>query len=118
MKSGRYEILPRLRKTRQTVEGAPLWKCTWRDPGNLAQRKGHPLRYTLEFVGIGITPDEAIHDCRHQYAKYLLARDNTWKQIDKMINLGMGDGPDISLGPSDKYLATSNLPWWKRLFRA
>lgn len=113
MKSSRYEILPRLRKMNQHFEGAPLYKCTWKDPGKLQQYRGKPLQYVNIFVGIGNTPDEAITKCRLEYAKFKLRQDEVWRSIDLSLNR-----PDVGLGPSDTiYKATSNLPWWKRLFR-
>lgn len=108
MKSGRYEILPRVRKIQ---EG--LYKCTWRDPGKTIQHRGKPLQYINVFIGLGISPDAAIRDCQRRYLKYLDERDNSRHRSASALN-----GPDISLGPSDTlYTATSNLPWWKRLFR-
>lgn len=113
MKSSRYEILPRLRKMNQHFEGAPLYKCTWKDPGKLLQYHGKPLRYVNVFVGIGNTPDEAITKCRLEYAKFQLKHRAVLNYMEAMVNR-----PDVGLGPSDTvYKATSNLPWWKRLFR-
>lgn len=115
MKSDRYAILPRVRKL---YEGC--YKCTWKDPGKLLQHRGKPLRFNNVFVGLGETPDAAIRECQRVYLKFLKDREATWAHIDKLLDEGfpgLAPLPYHSLGPSDFHIATSNLPWLKRLFR-
>lgn len=114
MKSGRYQILPRLRKLSDGT-----YKCTWKDPGKLLQHRGRPLRYLNVFVGLGDTPDVAIMKCRLEYARFTLKYAQVMRHLDDSLEdrWDTRKYPDISLGPSDDYKATSNLPWWKRLFR-
>ena len=120
MKSSRYEILPRLRKMNQHIEGAPLYKCTWKAPGKKLQYRGKPLQYDSIFVGIGNTPDEAITNCQLEYAKFQISQqkqhNRAWYGDGRYV--GNKNEPDVIFEPSDTiYKATSNLPWWKRLFR-
>jgi hypothetical protein len=108
MKSQRYDILPRVR-LRHGADG-PVFRCTWKDPGDLTQLTGWKLVYVAEYVGYGATITEAMQNCQLNYIKRKLARDKVWDSIDTSINRPT-KGLDI------RFVATSNLPWWKRLFR-
>lgn len=110
MKSGRYEVLPRVRKLGRCLHGKPIYRCQWKYPGKLRQHRGKALRYANTFTGFGTTPDKAIHACRMQYLKFEVSRQKTWDNIDKML-----DGGKVAI--PDHLKATSNIPWWKRLFR-
>lgn len=103
MKSQRYPILPRVRLIVNT-ERHKMYKAVWRDPGDLAQRKGEPLRFTDEYVAYGFTVDDALRNLQLKYKDACNIRDR--------FNMAIR----VSEAP-DHCLATSNLPWWKRLFR-
>lgn len=110
MKSGRYEILPRVRKLSDGT-----YKCIWKDPGKLLQHRGRPLRYVNVFVGLGDTPDIAIMQCRLEYARFTLKHDQVMRHLDNIIEDRWKQRVPYTLPP--RLQATSNLPWWKRLFR-
>lgn len=110
MKSGRFEILPRIRRMSWSGLDNPIYRCVWRDPGSLPQKPGKPVKYVWTIYGFGDTPDGAFKDCRRRYLEYTIARDKVWDSIDTNINRPT-KGLDI------RFVATSNLPWWKRLFR-
>lgn len=74
-RSARYPILPRVRKL-AGYGNVPLYVCTWKDPGNLVQTEGEPLRYEWLVVGVGATPDEAIAMCQKKYLAYTTVRDS------------------------------------------
>lgn len=109
MKSGRYQILPRVRKVINAKYGVH-YKAVWRDPGHLIQYAGQPLRYVHEYIGRGNTIESALRSLRqaylHEQAEVARVRELTYKEIDKMIEK-----------PPAHCVATSNLPWWRRLFR-
>lgn len=100
MKSERFEILPRLRY----IPSKNIWVCVWRDPGSMLQTKGYPLRYVHEYVGKADTSDDAIRNCHDIYLKTTVERDNAKRVVQRMF-------------VPEHYIATSNLPWWRRLFR-
>lgn len=114
MKSQRYQILPRLR-----LYSSGMYVCVWRDPGNLIQRRGEPLRYVHAYTGYGETPDVAIRNCQNQILCKRAREDHFNKEIDRLVRAV--ESPSIPLfcetKVPDHCLATSNLPWWKRLFR-
>lgn len=114
MKSGRYEILPRVR-FRHGVDELP-WVCTWKDPGNLQQHAGWKLRYVNAYVGYGETMKEAIDDCRLAYAQHALKLQEASKWVDRMFN-DKGEFVGERKPVPVHCIATSNLPWWRRLFR-
>ena len=101
MRSGRYQILPRA----QYRERIGLWVVVWKDPGELLQRRGEPLRYIREYVGVGVTFEEAVAQCRSQYIQAKLAQEESSLRRKRFEC----DYPHAN--------ATSNLPWWRRLFR-
>lgn len=103
MRSQRYEILPRA----QYRPNIKLWLCVWKDPGDLLQTKGQPLRYVRQHHGVGTTLDEAMANCRDHYINFCNRRDAAKAELQRMT------APRIP----NHCLATSNLPWWKRLFR-
>lgn len=107
MKSGRYEILPRVRKVRGLIDGMESvnYKCTWKDPGNLVQHAGCKLRFVAIHIGYGATITEAIQGCQMAYINHKLAKDTARQDVDRMCS------------PPRHTIATSNLPWWRRLFR-
>lgn len=100
MRSQRYEILPRA----QYRPASKMWVCIWRDPEDLRQTKGQPLRYVHEYMGIGETLDAALAHCRNKYINSCIARETAQKDIQRMLI-------------PEHCIATSNLPWWKRIFR-
>lgn len=93
MKSSRFEILPKARFV--TYQGQKVYKCYWVDPEDNLQHCGKPA-VGVTYVGYGTTVDMAIQNCQFAYLQGR-AKDNP---------------PNF-----DHLLATSNLPWWKRLFR-
>lgn len=103
MKSQRYDILPRM----QYRPAIQLWVCVWKDPEGLPQRRGMPMRVAYTYTGVGQTFDEALANCRKQY----MIRSNDLRQAELDVQKLLR--PKIP----DHLLATSNLPWWKRLFR-
>lgn len=110
MKSGRFEVLPRVRKL---SDGS--YKCTWKDPGRLTQYRGKPLQYVNVFIGLGDTPDKAMEMCRLDYARFMIKREITWDKIAKDF---FDEAPPAKrYDLPERLQATSNLPWWKRLFR-
>jgi hypothetical protein len=111
MKSGRYGVLPRVR-FRHGIDESP-WMCTWKDPGKLIQSTGKPLRYVAAYVGYGETMNEAINECRDQYVMDLLRRRRMDDAFDAIM-MRVGDGRQES---TLHCVDTSNLPWWRRLFR-
>lgn len=112
MKSGRYEILPRIRKLISAKHGV-YYVCTWRDPGELIQVKGAPLRWVRQHQGLGYTPDEAIRSCRDAYLKWCVMYGTI--RDGKIVEDRWKQRVPYTLPP--RLQATSNLPWWKRLFR-
>lgn len=90
MKSARYPILPRVRPHRGG------FVCYWRDLAN----KHYPL-----FLGAGHTIDAAIKNCQYDYLYYCNAQEHA-----------SNFAASCSKIPSH-CAATSNLPWWRRLFR-
>lgn len=128
MKSSRYEILPRVRKVIPYMEGMEhaRYRCMWKDPGDLPQRRGEPLNYERIFLGYGYTIDEAIKSCRMEYLDWcccnaIIKDGRVVERRSATERYLYGDGRYVK--PVKRYelperlLATSNLPWWKRLFR-
>lgn len=117
MKSSRYEILPRVR-FRHGIDELP-WVCTWKDPGELTQHAGWPLRYVNAYVGYGETMQEAIGECRRAYIDYKLKKLRMASWMSRNFN---DEGEYVPKTPAYVEVpvhctATSNLPWWRRLFR-
>ena len=111
MKSQRYDILPRVRQ-----ESNGLWTCIWIAPAGV-QRRGLPLKGTA-YSGVGLTAKEAMSMCR---LSYMLRT-----ELDKRGKEEAGKAAEAILASMeeirprkipDHCLATSNLPWWRRLFR-
>lgn len=118
MRSLRYEMLPRVRKVESRILGMDFvqYSCTWKDPGELMQYAGQPLRYVDKYVGYGETVDAAIRSMRHVYlqkqTEQAVARELAYKDIDKMLESSI-----FNEKLPTHCVATSNLPWWRRLFR-
>lgn len=115
MKSQRFEILPRLRQ-----ESNGLWTCIWIDPAGV-QRRGLPLKGTA-YSGVGLTAKEAMSMCRLSYMLRTELDKRRKEEAGKAAEaiLASLETPfDVCNGNKipDHCLATSNLPWWKRLFR-
>ena len=80
--------------------------------------------YTLTYIGpslrvwrgCGATPMLAWRSLEWVLKEYHV---NLQMQENRRTFLteGLKNGPDIGLGPSDYHVATSNLPWWRRIFR-
>ena len=101
MRSSRYQILPRA----QYRESIGLWVVVWKDPGDLMQRRREPLRYVREYTGIGPTFEEAAAQCRTQY----IQASHEKAAAERQRTMFVKEYPHAT--------ATSNLPWWRRLFR-
>ena len=102
-------------------------KLTYEEKPRLTLRKVKD-GYTLTFIassgrvwrGCGITPLSAWHALEFLIEEFQISlqkqHNRAWYGDGRYV--GNKNGPDVIFEPSDTiYKATSNLPWWKRLFR-
>ena len=103
MKSKNFDIKPKVRALTLT-SGRQVYVATWRDPGNLIQNRNASLRYVKQHTGMGSTIDAALIALRQEFLRYSVREQAKVAKVHSERVL-------------DKFNATSNLPWWKRLFR-
>lgn len=97
MKSSKFDIKPKVRPIRLN-SGIQIYLASWKDPGTLMQTRNSPMRYIKYHSAMGYTIEDALSGLRSKYLQYSI---RSAPVVPKMLQLE----------------ATSNLPWWKRLFR-
>lgn len=103
-RSSNYQIKPRVRLITSATGLRPYYSCVFRDPCDLMQVRGEPLRWKFQYIGVGYTADEAIRHCQMEYL-----RKREFNEKSPMVDLL----PEQFYGPS------GHTRWWQfwRWFR-